>query len=412
MDQDKGFPLSEIRMPLSYALGMLIQLLPLPFHVFKANDHYLEKFDNGSQDSWNVLKTDLNLRKKLLVEIREKTIALISTERPVIFGGVKCSDDLTLVVGPIAVSDVDHNFCKLYALKHQAENISLFRCEPSKVAAVLLLIYSSLTGKLIGLNDFLDQNYLTGDFLSATQKRVATVFSYHSIKTKPHNPISFEYAIKNAIKNGNVEDLHKALNSPYAGMRGTLSDNELRAAQNLAVVDITIATRAAIEAGISVEEAYILADAFILEVDSCKYPTDASALARACALRCTQLVAQLKKNEQNNKDLSSAVIRACGYIDRHLYEKISVKELADKLKISSGYLVKLFKKERKQTITDYIIKRKIDTAKILLTATDKTIEEIALLLSFNSQSHFGRVFLSQTGISPARFRKKNLSHIF
>ena len=118
------------------------------------------------------------------------------------------------------------------------------------------------------------------------------------------------------------------------------------------------------------------------------------------------------KNEQNNKDLSSAVIRACGYIDRHLYEKISVKELADKLKISSGYLVKLFKKERKQTITDYIIKRKIDTAKILLTATDKTIEEIALLLSFNSQSHFGRVFLAQTGISPARFRKKNLSHIF
>ena len=166
---------------------------------------------------------------------------------------------------------------------------------------------------------------------------------------------------------------------------------------------------AAIEAGISVEESYILADAFILEVDSCKYPTDAAALARACALRCTQLVANFKKSILGNKNLSSAVIKACAYIDRHLYEKINVKDLADKLRISSGYLVKLFKQERKQTVSEYIAMRKIEAAKIMLQATDKSIADIAILLSFNSQSHFGRVFLAQTGVSPARYRKKIVS---
>ena len=410
MAKDKNLLLSNtVSMPLSYALGMLIQLLPLPFHVFKSDDHYLEKFDNGASDSWNVLKNDFAFRKQILSEIRKKNIALISQERPVIFGGVKCNDELTLIIGPIAISDVDANFCKLYALKHKSENVSFFRCDPSKLAAVLLLIYSSLTGNLIGLNDFLDHNYLQKDFQVAAQKQTANVISYHSTKTKPHNPASFEEAIKDAIKAGDVEALRKALNSPYAGMRGTLSYNSLRAAQNLAIVDITIVTRAAIEAGISVEESYILADAFILEVDSCKYPTDAAALSRACALRCTQLVANFKKSMLDNKALSSAVIKACAYIDRHLYEKINVTDLADKLRISAGYLVKLFKKERKQTISEYIAMRKIEAAKIMLQATDKSIADIAMLLSFNSQSHFGRVFLAKTGVSPARYRRKIIS---
>ena len=174
MAKDKNLILSNtVSMPLSYALGMLIQLLPLPFHVFKSDDHYLEKFDNGASDSWNVLKNDFAFRKQILSEIRKKNIALISQERPVIFGGVKCNDELTLIIGPIAISDVDANFCKLYALKHKSENVSFFRCDPSKLAAVLLLIYSSLTGNLIGLNDFLDHNYLQKDFQVAAQRVVS-----------------------------------------------------------------------------------------------------------------------------------------------------------------------------------------------------------------------------------------------
>ena len=73
MAKDKNLILSNTdSMPLSYALGMLIQLLPLPFHVFKSDDHYLEKFDNGASDSWNVLKNDFAFRKQILSEIRKK----------------------------------------------------------------------------------------------------------------------------------------------------------------------------------------------------------------------------------------------------------------------------------------------------------------------------------------------------
>lgn len=193
----------------------------------------------------------------------------------------------------------------------------------------------------------------------------------------------------------------------YASMRGTLSRNELRSAKNLAIVDITIATRAAIDAGLSAEELYVISDAFIMEVEECKFPSDAQALARACALRCTQLVARHKTQMLKSNTNSLVVARACEYIERHVYDKFNVQKLCEKLKVSSSYLSKLFKDEKKITLGEYYRNRKIEVAKILLTTTSKDLSEISSLLNFNSQSHFGRIFMQVVGTTPSKYRNKN-----
>ena len=90
-----------------------------------------------------------------------------------------------------------------------------------------------------------------------------------------------------------------------------------------------------------------------------------------------------------------------------IYEKFDVQEIASKLKVSASYLSKLFKEEKKISLGQFTRMRKIETSKILLSNTDKSISEIALSLSFNSQSHFGRVFLEITGYTPAQFRNLN-----
>lgn len=149
-------------------------------------------------------------------------------------------------------------------------------------------------------------------------------------------------------------------------MRGTLARTELRSAKNLAIVDITIATRAAIEAGLSVEELYVISDAFIMEVEDCKYPSDAAALARACALRCTQMVAKHKLDLEKGNLLSPVVLRACDYIDRHLYEKFNLEIVSNKLKVSSSHLSKLFKEEKKMTLGEYARLRKLKLLKLFL----------------------------------------------
>ena len=391
-------------MPLAYALNLLSQFEPIPVHIFNEDGLYSEKFNQNYRDEKNVFKTDISFRQKIISIVKEKGATIISSEKPILYGGVQCFDGLTLIAGPIAMSDVDKNFCCLYALKHNASTITPLRCYVKKLAALILLIYASVNNKYPYLTDFLEQNLLGDDLIATTQKQLAKVINSHSIANRPHNPVSLEASIRFAISHGDIEALKKAHNSMYASMRGTVANNSLRSAKNLAIVDITIATREAIDAGLSAEELYTLSDAFILEVEEASTSEHAAAIARACALRCTQLVKESNSNSEHIGETSLVVIRACDYIDRNIYEKIDIDDLCKKIKVSQSYLSKLFKAEKKITLGAFIRQRKINVAKVLLISTDKSLSEIASSLNFTSQSHFGRVFLQLTGHTPAKYR--------
>lgn len=390
--------------PLSYGISLLAHCQALPYHVFGADNHYVEKFDLNDRDNLNVLKTDYKLRCQILQQVRERKIALICDESPVIYAGVQCLDGLTLIAGPVVMARVDQNFMQLYANKHHAAGCPLQYCEPARLAAVVLIVYSGVYGAMLSVNELLDQNFLTPEVIELTQKRVASVFSKISIEAKPHNPVTLELNIRRAIRSGSEQLLKEALDSPYAAMRGTLAASELRSAQNLAIVDITIATREAIECGLSVEELYMLSDAFILQVEDCRYPADCAALARACARRCTQLVAASRRESGHDTSVSAMVLRARNYIDRHLYEKIDVSAMACTLKISEGYLSRIFKEGTSMTLLQYARRRKVELAATLLAGSDKSLQEIAAMLGFSSQSHFGQVFREIMKLTPRQYR--------
>ncbi len=391
--------------PLSFGLTLLAYLCPLPYHVFKADNHYLEKFDSNDPDSWNVLKTDYAFRKELLGEVRRRKLALFCNESPVIYAGVLCLDDICLIIGPVCMTKPDQNFAKLYALKHNAAACPLIYCEPARLAAAALLIYYGVTGRTQTVNELLDEHFLSEEVVQETQKRIASVFSSQFLASRPHNPVSFELNIRRAIRAGSVQAIKEALNSPYAAMRGTLAKHPLRSAQNLAIVDITIATREAIDSGLSVEELYVLSDAYILQVEDCRYPADCAALTRSCAIKCAQLVAaQNSLKAQNGNNSSLIVNRACAYIDRHVYERINVLSMAAELNISAGYLSRLFKEGTGQTIVEYARRRKIELATALLKDSDKSLADIAQILGFSSQSHFGAAFVREMKISPHQYR--------
>lgn len=393
--------------PLSYGLSLLTHLCPLPFHVFKNDGHYLEKFDSNERDDWNVLKTDLALRGRLLERVRKEGLSLIQDESPVLFGGVQCHEGLTLLVGPVSMTHTDAAFLQLYASKHGAENCPLQYCEPSRLAATLLLVNTAVTGRIKSVNRLLDDSFLSRDLVEMVRKRMASVFTAHTLEGRPHNPVTLEANIRKAIREGDPDKLTEALDSPYAAMRGTLSKNELRSAQNLAIVDITIATREAIDAGLSVEELYVLSDSYILEVEECKYPADAAALARSCALQCAKLVGARRYESAHTSTTSALVRRACAYIDHHIYEKTDIKTMARRLKVSEGYLSRTFREGKGMTLLEYAHQKKIHLATTLLTGSDKSLQEIADLLGFSSQSHFGKVFTRVIGQTPGQYRSQH-----
>lgn len=95
------------------------------------------------------------------------------------------------------------------------------------------------------------------------------------------------------------------------------------------------------------------------------------------------------------------------YIDSHFTKSINLDELSEAFYMNKYYLTREFKKEYGETIFQHIIGRRIDYAKNLLSSTDKTIEEIALLSGFNDQSYFSRQFKKIVGVSALAYRKES-----
>ena len=93
------------------------------------------------------------------------------------------------------------------------------------------------------------------------------------------------------------------------------------------------------------------------------------------------------------------------FINMHYLENISLKEIAAQSALSPNYYTKLFKDTIQVRLWDYIISKRIETAKeLLLKNGERNILEIALACGFNNTANFNRAFLKFTGVTPTEYK--------
>ena len=88
----------------------------------------------------------------------------------------------------------------------------------------------------------------------------------------------------------------------------------------------------------------------------------------------------------------------------HFSENCSLATIACEVNLSPNYLHTAFKEAFGETPYDYVTKMRIEKAKRLIAAGRESMLTIALETGFCSQSHFNKVFKSQTGMTPKEFR--------
>lgn len=101
----------------------------------------------------------------------------------------------------------------------------------------------------------------------------------------------------------------------------------------------------------------------------------------------------------------SVVSEVMDYLHHHSTDRIELQDLADHMAISVKHLNRIFKSATGTTIVSYANDIRLDQAKYYLTTTDLKIKDIAQLLNYYDQYHFGRIFKKATGVSPIEFRK-------
>ncbi|WP_197036096.1 helix-turn-helix domain-containing protein [Fischerella sp. PCC 9605] len=99
--------------------------------------------------------------------------------------------------------------------------------------------------------------------------------------------------------------------------------------------------------------------------------------------------------------------QAIDYIQAHLAEDISLETIATEVGMSRYYFCRLFKQSTGMSPYQYLLKCRIERAKVLLLQGQQSITDIAIQVGFANQSQFGRHFKRFTGVTPKQFWQRS-----
>ncbi|MFC6552498.1 helix-turn-helix domain-containing protein [Cohnella cellulosilytica] len=101
------------------------------------------------------------------------------------------------------------------------------------------------------------------------------------------------------------------------------------------------------------------------------------------------------------------VISAKRYLDEHYIKPIMFQEIADMFAISNGQLTRLFKKREGSSLQEYVIQKRLNTARHHLENTNATVKEIAEGCGFINEKNLFRMFKKYYKMTPSDYRKIN-----
>lgn len=93
------------------------------------------------------------------------------------------------------------------------------------------------------------------------------------------------------------------------------------------------------------------------------------------------------------------------YIFENYQSDVTLQDIAEKFYLSREHISRKFKQEYNETITDYLMKIRIEKAKELLAKPQLKVYEIAYNVGYQNEKYFSKVFKKYTGLTPNEFRK-------
>ena len=94
------------------------------------------------------------------------------------------------------------------------------------------------------------------------------------------------------------------------------------------------------------------------------------------------------------------------YIFDNYSQKFGIKDICEDVGCSKATLITAFKKQYGITINHYVTEVRLQEAKRMLAAGEKTIGEIAALAGFSDQSYFSKVFSAKYGVPPSEYTEE------
>ncbi len=222
----------------------------------------------------------------------------------------------------------------------------------------------------------------------------------------------FEYLLNNKIDieevfqkaPGELDDFRDLY-----GRQGLIAESQKKSIEYSAVIFIALLTRHVITAGVSETEAYRLSDVSLQELSRAEDIID---IERICRNSIWQFISMAREYRETDKGESAYIVQSKDYIAKHIFEKISLQDIADEVGVHPAYLSRLFSEQTGVGILHYILQEKIRISCNLLKYSGKPIAVIAEYVNLSPQSYFSKVFKKVMDETPAQYRKNHLNKNF
>lgn len=99
--------------------------------------------------------------------------------------------------------------------------------------------------------------------------------------------------------------------------------------------------------------------------------------------------------------------QAIDYIQAHLADNVSLEAIATEIGISRFYFGRLFKQSTGIAPYQYLIKCRVERAKVLLSQGSPSTADVALAVGFSNQSHLTKHFKRLVGVTPKKFSQRS-----
>ena len=318
-----------------------------------------------------------------------------------VYFGVIGSRERLVIMGPLIFKNIDPFILQLFAKQNSIPSVNFqpVRVVPSTLTGTLCLLHYAINEEMLWESDIVEPH--TGENTVFIEQNVEfherdSIRQIDNADSKSfYNQITF----MDHIRNGDVEgaraiEVGSAYELPFQFVKTWEKNMEY-----LVCSAITLATQAAIEGGLYYKKAYDLSAKYLQRLETCKTTNEYVVLnfemkqEFAAAVNQAKRIPAMKYSEKIKR-----------YISMHLTDPFTLAEIAEYLDKDASYLSRLFKEETGKSIMQEARIQRINNAAELLKKTDFSIQYIAELFCFSSQSHFGLTFKKIYNCTPQEYR--------
>ena len=112
------------------------------------------------------------------------------------------------------------------------------------------------------------------------------------------------------------------------------------------------------------------------------------------------------RNYKDNKGKDDSFLLVLKYIDENYMKELTLEDLARQIDVSKQYLCRMFQENVKMRPFQYITKKRLQIAKMLLMNNTYSISEIAFQVGYQDCSYFCRLFKEYEYMTPKSFASR------